>query len=223
MARREEARKEAAFMRGDAGVDGRSTTEDDRDVAELEKDKAQNELVRGRTWLGREFLTWLLWKSDGGEPLLEHEGEKVVVSFLARIVLRGLHGEVTELAAKGTLSPYSMQVRRALLDGMMVHGARVQFVSAERSWECSLDAEFLDVKSAKLPELLTEADDDRLTERLDLAERLSALVDALVNLFLDLRSSKKWAAQTVPAMKAWMAGEGERAGNKVERARRVAG
>ena len=64
MARREQARVEAAFQRGDAGVDGLPTEEERRDEAELEKDKAREQLLRGRTYLGREFLTWLLWRSE---------------------------------------------------------------------------------------------------------------------------------------------------------------
>ena len=51
-------------------------------------------------------------KSVGGEALLEHDGEKVVVSFVQRIVLRGLHGEVSELAAKGGLDVDEARVRK---------------------------------------------------------------------------------------------------------------
>ncbi|MFL5320017.1 MAG: hypothetical protein ACJ790_10220, partial [Myxococcaceae bacterium] len=163
MGRREEARAEAAFLRGDSGVDGQATAKDERDPVEVQADKAKGELLRGRTWLGREFMTWLLWRSEDGQPLGEHNGDPVTVLFTTRIVLRGLHGEVVELAAKGTMAPYSVQVRRALLDGLLVHASRIRFTAGERTWEASLDAEFLDVKSAKLPELLTEAEDDRLT------------------------------------------------------------
>lgn len=222
MGRREQAREEAAFMRGDVGVDGGATNEDERSPEEKEKDKAKGELLRGRTWLGREFLTWLLWKSEPGDALIEHDGEQVTALFVNRLVLRGLHGDVVELAAKGTMAPYSLQVRRALMDGLLVHGARIRFTAGERTWEASLDAEFLDIKSAKLPELLTEADDDRLTERLDLADQLSAMVDALVKSFLHVRASRAWGQKTVPAMKEWMAGD-DATERKLDRAQRATG
>lgn len=223
MGKREQAREEAAFMRGDVGVDGQATAADERDPAEIQTDKAKAELLRGRTWLGREFLTWLLFRSEDGNVLVSHQGEDVTVLFTTRIVLRGLHGEVVELTAKGTMAPYSVQVRRALLDGLLVHASRVRFTAGERTWEASIDAEFLDVKSAKLPELLTEAEDDRLTERLDLAEQLSSMIDALVNEFLIVRSSKAWSREVVPAMKSWMAGDDVKQGRTLERARRAAG
>ncbi len=60
------------------------------------------------------------------------------------------------------------------------------------------------MRSAQLPELLTEAEDDCAAERLDLCERLGRMVDALVAGFLQVRSGKAWARSTVPALRAWM-------------------
>ena len=221
MGRREKAREEAAFMRGETGVDGQAAAEDARDEAEVQKDKARGELLRGGTWLGRELLTWLLWRSERAEPLTQFSGAGVEVLFVGRVVLRGLHGEVTELSAKGTLAPYSEEVRRALAGGLLVHQARMRVTLGERTWEVGLDAEHLDLKAARLPELLTEEEDDRLSERLDLADQLSDLVDALASAFLEVRRSKAWGATEVPAMRAWMTGEAPSSHGLIERAQRA--
>lgn len=218
---RERARREAAFLRGAVGVDGQATELEQRDASELERDRAREQLLRGGTWLGREFLTWLLFRSESGDPLASVGEGGVVPMFNGRVVLRGVHGEVVELAAKGTLAPYSVHVRRALADGLLVHSARVQLAAGERSWQASLDAEFLDVRSAKLPALLTEEEDDRQAERLDLAEQLSSMVDALFQAFLAVRKSKAWSRDLVPQMKRWMA-EGIGRSPAQERARRAA-
>jgi hypothetical protein len=209
MSRREQARAEAAFLRGDTGVDGAATDPDGRDAAEVERDQAREQLLRGRTWLGRELLTWLLWRSEAGEPLVEVEGAGLTVLFTGRITLRGLAGDVNELAARGVAAPYSAEVRHALHAGLLVHQARLRLEHGEQAYEATLDAEFLDVRSAKLPPPLAEADDDRMIERLDQAERLSALVDALAQAFLAERSSRAWKQRTVPALKAWMREEDE--------------
>lgn len=231
MARRDKVREEARFARGEVGVDGQDTEVEERDEAEVEKEKAREQLLRGGTWLGRELLTWLLWKSDAGEALATHEKSPLTVLFVGRVLLRGLSGEVTELSAKGAMAPYSEQVRRALDQGLLVHSARLRFTLGERVWEGSLDAEFLDARSVKLPELLTEEDDDRLTERLELAEQLSAMVETLCSTFLSVRTSRSWSRQQVPAMKEWMQaapGEAARAksggdakGQLLQRAARV--
>lgn len=204
MARRDQARAEAAFLRGAAGVDGRATDEDARDAAEVERDKAREQLLRGRTYLGRELLTWLLWRSESTAAVTEHEGAGVEVVFTGRITLRGVAGEVVELVARGAEAPYAAQVRRALDAGLLVHQARVRITHGEQVFEATLDAEFLDVRAAKLPELLAEEEDDRVLERLALAEKLAALVDALVEAFLAVRAAPAWRRKTVPALKAWM-------------------
>jgi hypothetical protein len=155
VARRDQARAEAAFLRGATGVDGAATDEDRRDEAELERDKAREQLLRGRTWLGRELLTWLLWRSEAGDPLVEVDGSGVVVLFTGRVLLRGIAGDVTEVAARGAAAPYAAQVKRALASGLLVHQARLRLTHGERTFEVTLDAEHLDVRAAKLPELLT--------------------------------------------------------------------
>jgi hypothetical protein len=208
MGRREQAREEAAFLRGDVGVDGQAT-EEVRDEAEVEKDKAREQFLRGRAYLGREFLTWLLWRSESTEPLVQVEGVDLTVLVTGKIVLKGITGDVTELTAKGTLAPYSEEVRHALDCGLLVNNARLKLTHGERVFEATVDAEFLDIKGAKLPELMSEEGDDQLTERLYLAEELSGMVDALVDAFLRVRASRAWAKKVVPEMKAWMRGEGE--------------
>ena len=204
MGKREPNRAAAAFMRGETGVDGVAAEPDQRDEAEVERDRAREQLLRGRTWLGRELLTWLLWRSESGDALVEVDGTGVVVLFTGRVVLRGLAGDVTEVAARGAAAPYAAQVKRTLASGLLVHQTRLRLTHNERSWEVTLDAEHLDVRAAKLPELLTEAEDDRAAERLDLCEELGRLVDALVEAFLAVRAEKGWARSTVPALRKWM-------------------
>ncbi len=217
---RESARAEAKFNRGETGVDGQATAESKDEVeVELEQGKAREQLFRGRSYLGREFLTWLLWRSESGEPLLQQEKVDLHVLFAGRVVLRAGQGEITELTAKGANAPYSELVRQALDRGLLVHSARLRFTAGEKVFEATLDAEFLDVRSAKLPALLSEEADDRSSERLYLVEQLSGMVTALVEQFLALRTGRSWAKKVVPELKAWMKGESERAGMMERRAR----
>lgn len=199
-------REERAFLRGEVGVDGQATVEE-QSPAEKEQAQAREALLRGRTWLGRECLTWLLWRSEAAEPLLTVDDQPLAVVFNGRLTLRAGGGDVTEVQARGVAAPYSKLVKRALAKGLLVHAGRVQLTWGEQVFDLGLDAEFFDVRAAKLPALLQEEKDDQLTERLELATRASALVDALVAAFVKERTGKGWDARTVPALKAWM-GEG---------------
>jgi hypothetical protein len=203
---RQKASAEARFAKGQVGVDG-AAVEEKKDEGELERGKAREQYLRGKAYLGREFLTWLLFKSESGDPLVEVEKEKVTVLFVGRILLRGIAGEVTELSARGAMAPYSVLVRSSLERGLLLHGARLRLTHGEKPYEVSLDADWLDVKSAKLPELLSEEEDDRLTERLYLTEKLSAILDALLAEFMKVRGTRRWSKDVVPQLKAWMRGE----------------
>jgi hypothetical protein len=221
MGKREQARAEAAFMRGDVGVDG-AATEEKQDQAELERGKAREALLRGKAYLGREFLTWLLWRSEGGEPVTSFEKAGLTALFLGRIVLKGVSGDVTEMSARGAMAPYSEQVRQALDRGLLVHQARLLLTHGEKAYEVTVDAEFLDIRAAKLPELMSEEEDSRTGERLYLAEQLSAMLHALVEAFIAVRASKAWSKQIVPEMKQWMRGEeGTRKQTALQRAANV--
>jgi hypothetical protein len=123
--------------------------------------------------------------------------------MVGRVVLRGMAGEATELVVKGVMAPYSAIVRRALAEGLLVHVARLRIQHGEKVYEATVDAEHLAVRSAKIPKVLSEEDDDKITERLYLAERLSMIVDAAFRRFMAIRVGKSWAAE-VSALRAWM-------------------
>lgn len=206
MARQQQAKRDAAFARGAIGVDG-AAEEDTRDETEIEQEKAREQYLRGKAYLGREFLTWLLWSSESGEPLIVIDGEPVVVLMTDRLLLKGLTGEIIELSARGAMAPYSSLMRQSLDRGLLVHQCRVRLTHGERAYAVTLDAEFFDCRGAKLPSLLSPGDEDYLEERLFLAEQLSTMVQMMLEKFLKLRASKSWAAEVVPELKAWM-GEG---------------
>lgn len=195
-------KEEKAFLRGEVGVDGQAT-EETQDEAQLEASKSREALLRGRTWLGRECLTWLLWKSESTEALLSLGGQDVTVLFHGKALLRAGAGDVTEASVKGVTAPYSKLVKQALQRGLLIHAARLQLTHGEQQFEATVDAEFFDLKAVKLPALLTESEDDKLTERLELVTRLSAITDALVAAFVKERTGKNWN-KTVGSLKAWM-------------------
>lgn len=197
-------REERAFLRGEVGVDGQAV-EEEKDEAQLEQQKAQEALLRGRTWLGRECLTWLLWKSESTDALLTLEKASVNVVFNGKITLRAASGDITELSVKGVAAPYAKLIKRALAQGLLVHTAKIQLTWGEQVYDFTLDAEFFDIRSAKLPALLQEEEDDKLTERLELATRASTLTDALVTAFIKERQAKSWDSKVVPQLKEWMA------------------
>lgn len=196
-------REEAAFARGEIGVDG-EITEEKREAAEVERARAREQFLEGKTWLGREFLTWLLFRSESSEPLLSYNGEPVQVLFGGKLTLRGIAGEVIELSLKGAEAAYSQVNRFALEHGLLIHAAKLKLTLGDKEFDFTLDAQLLDIRTAKLPDLLTDDEDDRIQERLFLSERLGDLVQAIFISFLALRRSPAWRREVVPEILAWL-------------------
>jgi hypothetical protein len=186
----------------ETGVDGLEVDEE-KDETEVEKGKAKEELVRNRTYLGREMLTWMLMKSESGDAFIKLDGEDIAVLFTGRIVLRGIAGEITELQAKGSAAPYSDLTRAAIARGLLVHAARLRIQAGEQSFQVTLDAEHFDFRGAEVPQVLSEEEDDKIAERMWLAEKLSKIVEALLAKFLEVRSSATWRKREVPAIRKW--------------------
>ena len=206
MAKFKNASAETKFLRGETGVDGLTTAEE-RDELELEAEEAKAQALNNGTYLGREFLTWLLWRSESNESLLEVDGEPLAVVFTSRLILRAITGQVTEMSARGALAPYALLVKQVMAGGLLVQQARLQLTLGERVFSLTLDAESLDVRSAKLPSLIAEEESERIEERLYLIELMSRCIDALAQAFLQLRTTAAWKRQEVPQLKAWLAGE----------------
>ena len=205
MSARKAALAEARFMAGQTGVDGASgKTVADPEM--VEQARAKEALYRGRAWLGREALCWLLMKSESSEALCKVEKLPLRVVFTGKVLLRAGSGEVTEVAAKGVSAAYATVVRFALERGLLVHGARLQLTHGEQTFEVTLDAERFDLRAAKLPALLSEGDEgEALTERLELVSRLGRLIDALISQFMQVRLGPGWKKTVVPELRAWFA------------------
>ena len=196
-------REESAFLRGDIGIDGEAVVEE-QDEAEVQRGEAVEALARNRAYLGREFLTWLLYTSNAGVAPCDVEGDPVSLLIVGQVNLRGLAGDATELAVKGRLSAYSDVVRNAIDQGLLVHTARLRLQHGEHAYEVTLDAEHLDFRAAQIPKALSEDDDDKITERLFLCERLAGIVDALWAAFVEVRRTAEWKKKVVPGIKAWV-------------------
>ena len=205
-----QARSEAAFLRGDAGVDGVATDADGRDAAEVERDQAREQLLRGRTWLGRELLTWLLWRSEAGDPLARGGRRR------ADGPLHRPHHPARPLRRRDRAR--RPRHRRALLGevrrALDARAARAPGPAPPRARRAGLrgDAGRRVPRRPRREASAAARRGRRRPRRSSGSTRPSSspsLVDALAGAFLEARSSRSWAQRTVPALKRWMRGEDE--------------
>lgn len=163
------------------------------------------ESLQDLAYLGREFLTWLLFHVDQGEDTFGKGDEAFAVAFCGRVRLKALAGDVTDAALKGGTAAYGVETRAALGAGRSLREAELRISRGDREWRCVLEADTLDLKSVKLPALLSEEDDDRFLERMSLLEELDQMVRVALCEFLHRRARPAWQRSEVPAIRKWLA------------------
>ena len=166
---------------------------------------SEEDEVQDNAFLGREFLTWLLWRADQGENDFTVDGDTFVVTFAGRVCLGCVVGDVTNGRLDGAAAAHSIEARAAIGAGRTIREATLKLVAGDREWACAL-TDTLDLRSVKLPALLTEEEDDRFAERMALLAELEKMVNVAYREFMTARISPDgfWAEKVVPAMGEWV-------------------
>lgn len=165
--------------------------------------------INATRYLGREFLTWLWYRSAAQDGLFEmpegYEGP-LEVWFDAKLTLEA-SGDIKESNVIKAENPTeTSEAHAALLNGKLVSDARLRVVSGQKQWTLSLKGDTLGMSSVKIPALLSREDDDQLYERFMLIEEIEDTVDLLFQQFMALRMDDEAWRPEVQAIRAWVHG-----------------
>lgn len=169
------------------------------------------DLIHRTSHLGPEFLTWVWYRSDqqGGVFSLPDPIGEVELWFDDRLVVAGLAVDAQENLFKGGHPSSSPEAMAALKMGKKAAEARLKLIIGSKEWSFILKADGLAVSGVKIPALLQKEEDDKFYERMMLLEELDDTLKALFKQFLDLRTSDAWEADEVPAIRRWIAADGD--------------
>jgi hypothetical protein len=179
---------------------------DSGETAASAAETAEREVKDDLVFLGREFLTWLVFhaETDGGSFDGDDEVPAFAIAFGGRLTLRSPAGMVTDMVLKGPAPVGSADLRYALAGGLAVKEAELRLEQGDRGWSFALAAENFDLKRVKLPALLDEENDDPGDERMQLLGALEAALRHAFAHFLALRLKPAWTKSVVPAIRAWL-------------------
>lgn len=169
-------------------------------------ERAEREQREDHAFLAREFLTWLVYHAeiDGGSFEGKKDLSPFTITFGGKVTLRTPAGLVTDMVLKGPSPVGSPDLRYALAGGLAVKEADLLLSQDDRVFHFGLAAEHFDLKRVKLPELLSEGEEERADERLTLLAQLDAALKAAFAAFLEIRCKPAWGKQVVPAIRAWL-------------------
>jgi hypothetical protein len=151
--------------------------------------------------IGREFLTWLWFKSEqrNGFITLPNVGE-VEVNFLRRLVLESGDGEYAETVVCQGIHSDLKEGKEALRQGKKIREARIKLGIDTANWEFTFKADNFHIQSLQLPITADDADegDDRegrILERIYLIEKSYVTMDQLFELFQRNSLSPDWSEE----------------------------
>ena len=167
-------------------------------------------VVEAKRFLGREFLTWLVWTLEEGDGRLEHHGDVVELRLGDRVVLTGTGVDKPRLTVAGT-GDLRAEIGAGLRRGKLLDQARLVLQRGERRWELSLDGGLLTYDALRCPPLGERGgtDDARAGLENDLFLRLAdveeavSVLDGLYAEFCSLRAAPGWRSTTLPRLQAW--------------------
>src|SRR4030065_613484 len=111
-----------------------------------------NESAEGVSLIGREFLTWLWFKSEerNGRIALNN-GEETELHFLKRIVLEAGEGEYSQGVVCSGIHAELKEGKEAIRQGKKVKEAGIRLTQNQNEWEFIFKADSFDFQSLKLP------------------------------------------------------------------------
>lgn len=144
-------------------------------------------------FLGREFLLWLWFSSEkeGGEVELE-DGSLVEVVIDDRLVLEPSFGEGNRHQLSGLDPATAPEAGVALRINKLPSDLKLKILNKDRAWAFSLRGDELQMRGLKIPDILSESDEERFYERMSLCEEIEDLLDGLFEVFLRRRLSEEW-------------------------------
>ena len=181
--------------------------------------------IDGVRFLGREWLLYLWYESermgaDDVEAMRADNPAAVVrppqelftppgvdpfaLYVTSPLVLEARFDVVERVSITGTEPSESNEARSALREGKLPAKLKLEIVRGERDWACTLDGDTLSLSAVRLPAELKKEEDAALEERLFLMAELEGMLDALLQQYVELRLSKRFASMVRPAMREWI-------------------
>ncbi len=159
--------------------------------------------------IGREFMTWLWFKSEERNGRISlSPSDEVELNFLKRIVLEAGEGEYSQGVVCHGIHAELKEGKEAIRQGKKVKEAGIKLISNQNEWEFTLKADSFHFQSLKLPIAeWTDAEEDpsgKMLERIYLIENAAKAIDQLYDFFLNIRYSAQWDEKEVKLLDKWL-------------------
>jgi recombination associated protein RdgC len=169
----------------------------------------KSESTEAASLIGREFLTWLWFKSEerNGRIALINK-EEVELHFLKRIALEAGEGEYSQGVVCHGIHAELKEGKEAIRQGKKVKEAGIKLIHDKNEWEFTFKSDCFHFQSLKMPapdwQDTQEDPSGSLLERIYLIENAVKTIDSLYESFLQIRYSPQWEEKETKLLTKWL-------------------
>jgi hypothetical protein len=159
--------------------------------------------------IGREFLTWLWFKTEERNGRIQtSDTEEVELHFLKRVSLEAGEGEYSQGVVCHGIHAELKEGKEAIRQGKKVKEAGIKLIHDQNEWEFTLKADSFHFQSLKLPQADWQENKEdpsgSLLERIYLIENAVKTIDSLYESFLQIRYSSQWEGKEMKLLTKWL-------------------
>jgi hypothetical protein len=169
----------------------------------------ESESIETSSLIGREFLTWLWFKSEERNGRIKtSKTDEFELHFLKRVVLEAGEGEYSQGVVCHGIHAELKEGKEAIRQGKKVKEAGIKLIHDQNEWEFTLKADSFYFQSLKLPlqdwQDTPEDPSGSLLERIYLIEDAVKTIDSLYESFLHVRYSPQWREKETKLLSQWL-------------------
>ena len=148
-------------------------------------------LEKNKSFLGREFLTWLWFQIKSSHHTFDFKGLGEFKLYMDdKLILGSKRGNIHQYNLSGGTPAYAKETEGAILSGKLIQEAKFILEQGEREWFFTLMGDTLDLKNIKLPLMKSQEPGHYLADRISMTNFLTDVVRALFEDFLNFRLSE---------------------------------
>ncbi len=176
------------------------------------------DLIREKSFLPREFLTWLWVKSQKEAGTLSIDDIVISLNFERALTLESGISDQKELISLKGKDISEKEIRAALLSGKKISSATIRLWVGDLRWRFTIKADTFDISGMRLESSKYEEEDfsfleeelnifnldAKALENVFLIEKTFDILDVLFKQFLSLRVDKKRWEKEISLIKEWV-------------------
>jgi hypothetical protein len=168
-----------------------------------------NETVNKQRRLGKDFLTYLCYKSDEQEGLFDIPGHSRIHLWIdSKIMLEDDSGMTPSTIAYSGEGFTADDLKQAIRSGKKVTEARLKIEKDEGSWTFVLKASTFEISGLRIypPPFKSNDPDGQFYLKMLSIEQLNSMLDELYYLFLKNMTGKTWEHEGYEKFQSWVKG-----------------